>query len=153
LEVVVARTFALLSAVLALMPACASIVAESTDTMQISSAPSGATVSIVDKEGREVWHGLTPSSVALHVSDGYFSGQTFRATATLAGYEPAVVEIDTRLCNWYWGNFLFGGIIGFFAVDPATGSMWDLPEIAPTIELTALHTAPPTAAASAPPTP
>ena len=29
---------------------------------------------------------------------------------------------------WYWGNILFGGLIGWFFVDPVTGAMYKLPE-------------------------
>jgi hypothetical protein len=28
--------------------------------------------------------------------------------------------------GWYIGNILFGGVIGFLIVDPATGAMWKL---------------------------
>lgn len=30
--------------------------------------------------------------------------------------------------GWYWGNILFGGLIGMLAVDPATGAMYKLPK-------------------------
>jgi len=31
------------------------------------------------------------------------------------------------LSGWYWGNILFGGLIGVLIVDPITGKMWKLP--------------------------
>ena len=30
--------------------------------------------------------------------------------------------------GWYIGHILFGGLIGFLIIDPATGSMWKLNE-------------------------
>jgi hypothetical protein len=37
---------------------------------------------------------------------------------------PLTADID----GWYFGNLLFGGLIGILIVDPATGAMWKLPE-------------------------
>ncbi|WP_174263189.1 CsgG/HfaB family protein [Citrifermentans bemidjiense] len=28
--------------------------------------------------------------------------------------------------GWYWGNIVFGGVIGLLIVDPATGAMWKM---------------------------
>ena len=36
------------------------------------------------------------------------------------------LSMSARLNAWYWGNILFGGLIGWLIVDPATGAMWKL---------------------------
>ena len=44
-----------------------------------------------------------------------------------AGYSNHTVTVDTRLNGWYiGGNLIFGGLIGWLIVDPATGAMWTL---------------------------
>jgi len=32
------------------------------------------------------------------------------------------------ISGWYWGNILFGGLIGMLIVDPITGAMYKLPK-------------------------
>jgi hypothetical protein len=34
--------------------------------------------------------------------------------------------VRAELSGWYFGNLVFGGIIGMLIVDPLTGSMWNL---------------------------
>jgi hypothetical protein len=36
--------------------------------------------------------------------------------------------VDSELSGWYFGNLLFGGIIGLAIVDPISGKMWTLPD-------------------------
>ena len=45
---------------------------------------------------------------------------------TKAGYKTKEVSVGAKLGGWYAGNFIFGGLIGFLIVDPATGAMWTL---------------------------
>ena len=54
----------------------------------------------------------------------------YTLNATAVGHEPAQATVDTRMNGWYFGNILFGGLIGLFIVDPATGAMWRLPKTA-----------------------
>jgi hypothetical protein len=44
----------------------------------------------------------------------------------LAGYKTTQVELHTELSGWYFGNIIFGGLIGMVIVDPLTGSMWNI---------------------------
>ena len=105
--------------------------------MAITTSPPGARISVADENGKIVWEGTSPAEALLKLGNGYFDGQTFTVTARLAGYENAVVELDTDLCMWYLiGNFGFGGLIGYLIVDPLTGSMWDLQDTMPVIQLT-----------------
>ena len=44
------------------------------------------------------------------------------------GYDEKTVEIQSTIDGWYFGNILFGGLLGMLIVDPATGAMFKLPE-------------------------
>ncbi len=44
----------------------------------------------------------------------------------MPGYKVTEVELTPKMSGWYWGNLLFGGLIGMLAVDPATGAMWNI---------------------------
>src|SRR5262245_5979059 len=126
-----------------LLPSCATIVGESEDFLQITTTPAGAAVVITDENGSEVWRGVSPSEVHLKSGDGYFDGATYHVTATLEGYQPGSYTIDSSLCMWYLlGNVVFGGLIGWFVVDPATGAMWDLPEHLSTLALAPIAASP-----------
>jgi hypothetical protein len=43
------------------------------------------------------------------------------------GYQPYVILIRAELEKRYFGNFLAGGPLGFFVIDPLTGAMYALP--------------------------
>ena len=109
---------------------CASIVGESRYPVAVSSAPPGASFEITDKNGTVVHSGNTPSTVTLKSGKGYFSGQTYKLHFKKEGYPDKTVELDSSLSGWYWGNILFGGLIGMLIVDPLTGAMYKLPEFA-----------------------
>ena len=34
--------------------------------------------------------------------------------------------IQADIEGWYFGNFLWGGLIGLLVIDPATGAMWKI---------------------------
>ncbi len=107
---------------------CASIVDGHPDRkVAIYSTPSGAKLTIFDKEGVPVCTGTTPTTVDLKRSHGYFSPEKYRMVFEYPGYYPSETFVNSKVNPWYLGNFCFGGFIGFLAVDPATGSMWSLP--------------------------
>ena len=107
---------------------CASIVSKSIYPVQISSNPPGATVSVKDKVGAEVFTGTTPTTAMLEAGKSYFSSARYTLTFTKPGYDPATRVLDSSLDLWYLGNILFGGLIGMLIVDPITGDMWKLDE-------------------------
>ena len=107
---------------------CASILGESKYPVAVSSAPPGASFEVLDKNGQVVHSGNTPSTVTLKSGKGYFSGQTYSLRFKKAGYPDKTVTLDSSVSGWYWGNILFGGLIGMLIVDPATGAMYKLPE-------------------------
>jgi len=41
-------------------------------------------------------------------------------------YYPYEVHVKLTVDGWYFGNVLFGGLIGILIVDPATGAMYTL---------------------------
>lgn len=105
---------------------CASIVSDSDYLTTFNSAPAGAEVTITDENGTDVYRGTTPFSTTLSASDGYFDAMDYTARFELACYEPTTVPLKTSLDAWYFGNILFGGLIGMLIVDPATGAMYEI---------------------------
>jgi uncharacterized protein YceK len=106
---------------------CASILSKSQYSVTITSNPQGATITIVDKEGKQIFQGTTPTIVILKSGAGFFKGATYTVSFKKPGYEPQTVVIKPDIDGWYIGNILFGGLIGLLIVDPATGAMWKLP--------------------------
>ncbi|MDR2588536.1 MAG: hypothetical protein LBC67_03830 [Spirochaetales bacterium] len=106
---------------------CASIMSGSRQDVRISSSPENANVVIYDKHNMQVWDGSTPIVANLKRGAGYFSGASYRVEITKKGYEKQTVEISSGLSGWYLaGNIVFGGLIGWIIVDPASGAMWTL---------------------------
>ncbi len=96
--------------------------------MAVLSAPEGASFEIRNRSGQIVHTGNAPSTVTLKSGKGYFSGQTYTLLFKKDGYSDRTVTLDSDISGWYWGNILFGGLIGMLIVDPATGAMYKLPE-------------------------
>jgi hypothetical protein len=68
----------------------------------------------------------TPCTVSLDPKKSYFQGQAYTLRLEMPGYRATEVELTPKLSGWYFGNILIGGLIGMLAVDPATGSMWNI---------------------------
>jgi hypothetical protein len=109
---------------LALLPSCASIVSKSDWPVAITSPQPGVPFTVKNSQGISVASGTTPSTITLKSGAGFFEGADYTVEATGHGSVPVV----SKLNGWYWGNLLFGGLIGMLIVDPATGAMWKLPE-------------------------
>ena len=106
---------------------CASIVHGGSRTVNVSSRPSGAKATIVRADsGVAVHSGTTPLTVSLDPKRGFFKGQSYLVRFELDGYRSEEVVLTPQLSGWYFGNIVFGGLIGMLIVDPATGSMWNL---------------------------
>ena len=116
----------LLAAAVLLTSGCASIVSKSSYPVTIYSTPPNARISITDKRGKEVYQGAAPATVNLKASSGFFSKAFYQVTFELPGYDRRLVPINYKLDGWYFGNILFGGLIGMLIVDPATGAMFKL---------------------------
>ena len=115
---------------------CATIVSKSTQTMTLTSVPDGATVRITNKSGVAVNSSSTPSTVTLKKGRGYFKPETYTLSFSKEGYKPVDITVRGSVNGWYFGNVIFGGLIGLLAVDPATGAMYTLQpkEVAATLD-------------------
>ncbi len=64
----------------------------------------------------------------LRVASGVYSSEKYVIDFTKDGYLPSTTIIVSELSGWYFGNLLFGGIVGLAIIDPITGKMWTLPD-------------------------
>ncbi len=111
----------------AFLTGCASIVSKSDYPVNISSQPEGAEISIKNRVGENVFAGKTPTTINLKAGAGFFKGENYTVTFKKDGYTPHTAQIERSVDGWYIaGNFVFGGLIGWLIVDPATGAMWTL---------------------------
>jgi hypothetical protein len=122
------KIFACLALASVFLGGCATIVGDRTQLIPISSTPSDATVLITDEKGAQIFKGETPTTVTLRKSDGsYWGGKDFTVRISKAGYETQVIPVTSNPNGWYiGGNLIFGGLIGWFIVDPLTGAMYTL---------------------------
>lgn len=111
-----------------LLSGCATIVGDKTQLVQVNSNPEGAEFQIKDDSGKLISQGKTPQGVTLEKSDGsYFGKKSYQITFSKDGYQPVTLPIKASANGWYiGGNILFGGLIGWFGVDPFNGGMYTL---------------------------
>jgi hypothetical protein len=108
------------------MTACCSIVSKSSYPVTISSNPPGANFTLKKANGMAMSTGVTPATITLNSSEGYFQPAKYVVEFTRKGVSQTV-PLNASINGWYFGNLLFGGIIiGMLIVDPATGAMWRL---------------------------
>lgn len=105
--------------------ACCSIVSKSTYPVTISSNPPGASFTLKKANGIAMSTGTTPATITLSSSNGYFQPAKYIVEFTRKGVTQSI-PLNASINGWYFGNLLFGGIIGLLIVDPATGAMWRL---------------------------
>ena len=120
--------FLSLVTLVSVLSGCSSIVSKSDYAVAISSSPESANFTVTDKQGRQIHSGLTPETITLSSSSGYFSAASYTIKFTKEGYPDKVFTLRSDLDGWYIGNIVFGGLIGMLVVDPATGAMYRLPE-------------------------
>lgn len=116
-----------LAGLIALSTGCASIVHNRDRKVQINSQPEGATVTISNPDTKRAVHtGKTPLTVSLEPKRGFFKGQSYTVRLELDGYQTDEITLKPEISGWYFGNIVFGGLIGLLIVDPATGAMWNI---------------------------
>lgn len=112
---------------------CASIIkGGSSQAIQFKSYPSGANCDVHDFITNNKLSSITtPAIVPLEKSKGYFKYAKYRVNCSLEGRNSQEAIIEGYANGWYiGGNLIFGGLIGYLIVDPATGAMWSLePEL------------------------
>lgn len=109
-----------------LFTGCASIIDGGDKAVNIRSNPEGAKVTISNRAGKEIAVEMTPAIVTLKRSRGYFQGEDYALKFELPGYYPYETHVKSTLDGWYFGNLLFGGLIGLVIVDPLTGDIYTL---------------------------
>ena len=122
------KSFVAASAVVFALSGCASIFNGKTQSVVLTSVPPGATAAVTNRAGESVHTGITPVTLTLNRGAGYFKAETYTVTLTKEGYAPRQLTISSSVSGWYFGNILFGGLIGMLAVDPVTGAMYTFPE-------------------------
>ncbi len=96
------------------LSACGSIIHGTTQEVSISSAPTGAQVTVDN-----IPLGPTPVFWELKRKDNHI------VRITLDGYEPYEMVLARSVSGWVVGNILFGGVVGL-AVDAISGGMYKL---------------------------
>jgi hypothetical protein len=109
-----------------LVSGCASIVDGGRKSVKIDSNPSGAKFTVYDEKGTLVISQTTPAKIKLERFHNYFDGEDYKLVFEYPGYYPGETFIKHKIDGWYFGNIIFGGLIGLVVVDPLTGSMWTL---------------------------
>lgn len=120
------RLVAVLLVPIVCLTGCATIVGKDVFPLTINSNPDGANIVIADEKGKKMFTGTTPSTVALAAGESYFHAKTYTITFSKQGYADQYATVKATLSGWYFGNILFGGIIGILIVDPISGKMWKL---------------------------
>lgn len=105
---------------------CATIVHSGPRDVPVASTPPGAKVSVYDRDNKLVMTNSTPFTAHLDSKYGYFKSQQYRLVFDMPGYYRSEVNLKSSVSGWYFGNLLFGGIIGMLIVDPLTGAMYNL---------------------------
>ncbi|CAD7287995.1 hypothetical protein [Campylobacter suis] len=107
---------------------CASIMNNNPESFNLVSEPSSAKVIVKDvKADTIVLQNHTPFSITLEKKHGFFSGKEYLVNVSKAGFKDVSFAIKPSVSGWYiGGNLIFGGLIGYLIVDPATGAMWNL---------------------------
>lgn len=105
---------------------CATIVGKDVFPLTINSTPDGASISIVDENGKKMFTGTTPSTVTLSAGESYFHAKSYTITFSKPGYADQYATVKATISGWYFGNILLGGLIGMLIVDPISGKMWKL---------------------------
>ena len=105
---------------------CATIVHGGPRALPVASTPPGAMVSIYDRAGKQVYHQATPFIATLPSKYKFFGGQSYRLVFEMAGYRKSELQVLPKVSGWYWGNLVFGGVLGMLIIDPATGAMYNL---------------------------
>lgn len=103
---------------------CASIVSKSNYPVNFVSNPAEANIKITDRKGNMVYAGTTPALVQLKSGNGFFTKARYNVTYSKEGYKDINFPVEATIDGWYFGNIVFGGLIGLLIVDPATGAMF-----------------------------
>lgn len=111
-----------------MLSSCATIFNRTTQSVKVTSEPSGLAFQVTDKSGGVVANGTTPGDVSLGTSAGYFKPESYTFTFRKNGKVIGSKNLTANMSGWYLGNILIGGLVGMLVVDPLTGAMFTLPD-------------------------
>lgn len=105
---------------------CASIVSSSSRNVTIATDPDQAQVEIVNVKDNNtsILKATTPHTLNMDASAGFFQPSEYKIKLSKDGYLPMEKQLKANINGWYFGNIVFGGVLGILIVDPATGAMW-----------------------------
>jgi len=106
---------------------CASIIkGNSPQPVSLKTTPTDAKCELTDlSTGSVVMKQNSPIMAQLKRDSGYFKNTKYRFSCEKDGFKQNQMDFESTINGWYLGgNFLFGGLIGWLIVDPATGAMW-----------------------------
>ncbi len=106
---------------------CASIIkGSSPQQVSFKTVPSEADCQLTDvRSGTVILKQKSPILIPLKRDAGFFKSAKYRYTCDKEGFKSGNLEIVATVNGWYFaGNLVFGGLIGYLIVDPATGAMW-----------------------------
>ncbi|HEY9102800.1 hypothetical protein [Chitinimonas sp.] len=107
------------------MTGCATIINSGKHDLNIVSEPPGATVTVSSNAAGYRQTVTTPATLSLPRSHGYWERNNYQLEFNKDGFETQTARLDAHVSGWYSvGNLFFGGLIGWFAVDPNTGAMY-----------------------------
>ncbi len=112
------------------LSACASIVSRKQYPIHISSNPPGAHYVVKKENGTFVAEGVTPNTVILKSSAGYFQPAKYLLFLDRNGQKQEV-PFEAQINPWYFANFISWGLAGLVVVDPLTGAMWKMDDLQP----------------------
>jgi len=132
--------FVLMSLVVLAATGCATIFNGRTQVVQFVSTPDNANVVISNRAGERIHSVVTPATVPLKRSSGFFNSERYTAVVTKAGFKPQIITVQGKVNNWYFANLMFGGVVGMLIVDPASGAMFTLSPSTADASLIAIRT-------------
>lgn len=106
-----------------LLEGCATICSRTMYTISVDSNEPGTQVEIY-RDNKIVEILTTPSMVDLSAHGGYFKPETYCFEFSKEGFSKDNKVVTAKLDPWYFGNILFGGLVGAIIVDPLSGAMW-----------------------------
>ena len=102
---------------------CATIASKSQWPVTINSTPSGATVTVKDQKGVEVYKNTTPVTVTMRAGAGFFKPAKYTFQFEKEGYFQDSTSLSADVNGWFFGNILWPAGLFF---DAASGAMWKL---------------------------
>jgi len=119
-------TKALLATAFLILSGCATIVSKSNYPISVTSNPPGAKVTVMNRNGINIYSATTPATFNLQAGDGYFVKASYTVTFEMPGYQSVTVPVHFSVDGWFYGNLALGIIFGGIIIDPLTGAMWKL---------------------------